>query len=269
MNRQLVTVQSIRNAIISLPGREPFMLGQDLAAVYEVEPRAISQAVKRNQARFPDDFVFRLTDEETAILKSQIVTSNLPDRANRGNPLGFTRSGANMLSTVLRSPMAAQRSVEIMRAFSTLEERAAREAQRRARQAERRATLEWQQARSIGKEMRHQETDTIRAFVEYARSQGSRNADRYYLAITRMVNAILLDGTPNRDALDAGQLTLLAAGERLAGQALQDAMGEGLPYRACFQAAKMRVVALGTLLAGVRGQTMLAANSPDCLPRAG
>ncbi|MBF0182270.1 MAG: ORF6N domain-containing protein [Magnetococcales bacterium] len=248
MSKQLVTVQSIQNAIISLPGREPFMLGQNLAIAYEVEPRAISQAVKRNPARFPDDFVFRLTDEETTALKSQTVISNLPGMANRGNPLGFTRSGANMLSTVLRSSVAAQRSVEIMRAFSTLEERAIRDAQRRARQAERRATLEWQAARSTGKAIRRQETDAIKAFVEYARGQGSRNAERYYLAISRMVNSILLTGQPNRDTLDAGQLVLLATGERVVSQALQEAIQAALPYREGFRLAKARVASLGAIM---------------------
>ncbi|MBF0628542.1 MAG: ORF6N domain-containing protein [Magnetococcales bacterium] len=143
MNQQLVTLQTIQNAIVTLPGREPFMLGQDLAAIYETEPRAVVQAVKRNPDRFPEDFVFRLSDDETTFLKSQFVTSNLSGKANRENPLGFTRSGANMLSTVLKSPVAVQRSVEIMRAFSALEDRATREMQRRNRQAERRASLEW------------------------------------------------------------------------------------------------------------------------------
>ena len=116
MPNQAVTVQAIQNTIFTLPGRQPFMLGQDLAAIYETETKYITRAVERNPDRFPDDFVFQLTDEETAALKSQIASSNpelkcqfgtskLSPMANRANPHGFYQTGANMLSTVLKSPV--------------------------------------------------------------------------------------------------------------------------------------------------------------------
>ena len=115
--QEKLTVQQIQQWIRCLPQRMPFLLAQDLAIIYEDEVKHINQAVKRNPKRFPDDFVFQLTNEEVKILKSQNVTLHSP----RANPYGFYREGANMLSAVLRSNVAIQRSVQIMRAFSAME----------------------------------------------------------------------------------------------------------------------------------------------------
>lgn len=116
----LLNSQEIQNMILQLPNRRPFMLGQSLAQIYQVEPRQVMQAVKRNPERFPEDFLFQLTDAEVETLKSQNVILHSP----RAKPIGFYREGANMLSTVLKSPIAAQRAVDIMRAFSAVEETA-------------------------------------------------------------------------------------------------------------------------------------------------
>jgi hypothetical protein len=76
------------------------LLSPDLAELYGVEPRALVQAVKRNLDRFPDDFMFQLTDQEVANLKSQIVISSWGG-ARRANPYAFTEQGVAMLSSVL------------------------------------------------------------------------------------------------------------------------------------------------------------------------
>jgi len=78
------------------------MLSPDLADLYQVEPRALVQAVKRNLDRFPEDFMFQLTKEEDANLKSQIVTSSWGG-ARRATPYAFTEQGVAMLSSVLHS----------------------------------------------------------------------------------------------------------------------------------------------------------------------
>jgi hypothetical protein len=91
------------------------MLDADLAALYGVETKALNQAVKRNIARFPEDFAFQLTDDELANLTSQIVTSKRGGR--RYPPYAFTEQGVAMLSSVLRSPRAVQVNIEIMRTF--------------------------------------------------------------------------------------------------------------------------------------------------------
>jgi hypothetical protein len=94
------------------------MLSTDLAALYDVEPGALVQAVKRNMERFPEDFTFQLTPDEYRILKSQSVISRWGGR--RHAPYAFTEQGVAMLSSVLRSKRAAQVNVEIMRAFVRL-----------------------------------------------------------------------------------------------------------------------------------------------------
>ena len=133
-----ITIRDIQDKIVNLPNRPPVMLANDMAELYETEIGHLNRAVKRNPDRFPEDFCFKLTESEwtnlkcqngisslgEAHLKSQNVTSSWGGA--RHAPWAFTRMGANMLSTVLKTPIAAQRSVQIMRAFSAFEERAMR-----------------------------------------------------------------------------------------------------------------------------------------------
>jgi hypothetical protein len=95
------------------------MLSTHLAELYEVEPRVLVQAVKRNIERFPEDFMFQLNAAEFAGLKSQLVTSSWGG-LRRAAPYAFTEQGVAMLSSVLRSPRAVQVNIEIMRAFVRL-----------------------------------------------------------------------------------------------------------------------------------------------------
>lgn len=96
------------------------MLSPHLAELYDVETRALVQAVKRNPIRFPADFMFQLTAAEFAGLKSQIVISKGRGGIRRALPYAFTEQGVAMLSAVLQSPRAVQTSVEIVRAFVRL-----------------------------------------------------------------------------------------------------------------------------------------------------
>jgi hypothetical protein len=103
------------------------MLDAELASLYGVATKALVQAVKRNLARFPADFMFRLTEQEVRSLRSQTVTLNDSGGAGRGRhakylPYAFTEQGVAMLSSVLRSGRAVQVNVEIMRAFVRLRE---------------------------------------------------------------------------------------------------------------------------------------------------
>ena len=105
-------------AIIRTRGHN-VILDTDLAQLYEVETRVLVQAVKRNVERFPEDFMFQLTPEEFAILRSQSVTSS-EWGGRRYPPYAFTEQGVAMLSSVLRSKRAVQANIEIMRAFVRL-----------------------------------------------------------------------------------------------------------------------------------------------------
>ena len=95
------------------------MLSADLAELYQVEARVLVQAVKRNLDRFPEDFMFQLTREEFANLKSQIVISSWGG-LRRSTPYAFTEQGVAMLSSVLRSRRAVLVNIQIMRAFVSL-----------------------------------------------------------------------------------------------------------------------------------------------------
>jgi hypothetical protein len=95
---------------------ERVMLDQDLARLYEVETKALVQAVQRNARRFPSDFMFQLSDREFSVLRSQIVTSK-GRGGRRTAPYAFTEHGVAMLASVLRSDKAAEIDIEIVRAF--------------------------------------------------------------------------------------------------------------------------------------------------------
>ncbi len=96
------------------------MLDSDLAGLYQVETRVLNQAVKRNQRRFPPDFMFMMTEEEWLILISQNVTSSWGGR--RKLPLVFTEQGVAMLSSVLNSETAIDVNIQIIRVFTRLRE---------------------------------------------------------------------------------------------------------------------------------------------------
>lgn len=110
--------ERIERRIFMLRGHK-IMLSTDLANLYEVPPKALVQAVKRNIERFPADFMFQLTQQEFENLKSQIVTSSWGG-LRRATPYAFTEQGVAMLSSVLRSKRAVMVNVEIMRAFVRL-----------------------------------------------------------------------------------------------------------------------------------------------------
>lgn len=110
----LVSAASIERSILQLRGQR-VILGGDLAVFYDVEPRILSQAVKRNPDRFPVDFMFVLSEDEWQNLKSQNVISSWGGARNA--PMAFTEQGIAMLSSVLRSERAVQVNIQIMRAF--------------------------------------------------------------------------------------------------------------------------------------------------------
>jgi hypothetical protein len=117
-DKSLVPPERIERSILLIRGHK-VMLSTDLAELYQVEARALVQAVKRNIARFPQDFMFQLTKEEFSNLKSQIVISSWGG-LRRAAPYAFTEQGVAMLSSVLRSKRAIQVNIEIMRAFVRL-----------------------------------------------------------------------------------------------------------------------------------------------------
>ena len=115
-----IQVQSIEKSI-RLIRTQKVMLDADLAHLYEVETRVLVQAVKRNLDRFPEDFMFQLTDKEFRNLRSQDgISSSWGGR--RTAPYAFTEQGVAMLSSVLNSPRAVQVNIEIMRTFVRIRE---------------------------------------------------------------------------------------------------------------------------------------------------
>ena len=122
MEKEMILVQ---NLIHEIRGKK-VMLDSDLAKLYGVETRALKQAVRRNISRFPSDFMFELTLEESDTLssRSQIVTLDVSRRGTntKYKPFVFTEQGVAMLSSVLHSETAIQANIAIMRAFVQVRE---------------------------------------------------------------------------------------------------------------------------------------------------
>jgi phage regulator Rha-like protein len=114
-SKDVMPVETIERSIRLIRGAK-VILDADLAALYGVATRVLVQGVKRNLERFPPDFMFQLTKEEFALLRSQSVTSR-GWGGRRYPPYAFTEQGVAMLSSVLRSSRAVQVNIEIMRAF--------------------------------------------------------------------------------------------------------------------------------------------------------
>jgi hypothetical protein len=125
----IVPSERIEKSIYIIRGYK-VLLDRDLAELYGVETRVLVQSAKRNKERFPEDFMFQLTEDEWKFLRSQIVISDSlrsqfvtlknPNGGRRYLPYAFTEQGVAMLSGILRSPQAVKVNIEIMRTFVRL-----------------------------------------------------------------------------------------------------------------------------------------------------
>jgi len=118
-NMELLTEEKVISKIYLIRDKK-VMLDRDLAEMYGVETRVLNQSVKRNSKRFPEDFMFQLTEEESENLISQIVISN--HGGLRKLPYAFTEQGVAMLSSVLHSDTAIEVNISIIRIFTKMRE---------------------------------------------------------------------------------------------------------------------------------------------------
>ena len=119
MNEVIINEQNIQNKICTIRSVQ-VMIDRDLAELYQVETRRLNEQVKRNIDRFPKDFMFQLSSEEFEIWKSQNVMSNSDKMGLRRPPYAFTEQGVSMLSSVLKSNIAVDISVTIIRTFVSM-----------------------------------------------------------------------------------------------------------------------------------------------------
>ncbi len=123
MKQTLIPDEAILSKIYHLRNRK-VMLDRDLAILYGVETKALKQAVRRNLARFPEDFMFEMSREEFRNWRSQNVTSNLKEDKMgwRHAPFCFTEQGVTMISCILHSPKAIAVNIQIIRIFARMRE---------------------------------------------------------------------------------------------------------------------------------------------------
>jgi phage regulator Rha-like protein len=121
LKRRAVNSSAVYSKIVYLR-QARVILDADLAKIYGVSVKRLNEQVKRNQDRFPSDFMFRLNEKDRANLRSQIATSSEKHGGRRYLPYAFTEHGAIMAATVLNSERAVQMSVFVVRAFVRLRE---------------------------------------------------------------------------------------------------------------------------------------------------
>lgn len=121
MDITIIPLERIESRIYVIRGKK-VMLDRDLAGLYGVETKVLNQAVRRNLERFPEDFMFNLSEVELRNWKSQFVTSNREKMGMRYLPLVFTEQGVAMLSSVLKSQRAILVNIQIIRTFTRLRE---------------------------------------------------------------------------------------------------------------------------------------------------
>ena len=166
-------LQTIQSRIYEIRGQR-VMLDRDLAELYQVTTSALNQAVKRNSKRFPPDFMFQLTNQEFANLKSQIVTSSWG--GIRKMPYAFTEQGVAMLSGLLNSDVAINANIAIMRAFVAMRNYITTTTQITAELAEIRAKLEL---------LERNDEDNLSALNDLSEDV-RRDIDNIYIAIAEL-----------------------------------------------------------------------------------
>ncbi len=166
-------ISVIQNKIYEIRGQR-VMLDRDLAELYRVTTSALNQAVKRNIRRFPADFMFQLTKEEFANLKSHFVTSSWG--GVRKMPYAFTEQGVAMLSGLLNSDVAIDANIVIMRAFVAMRNYIATTTTVTAELAEIRAKLAL---------MEHSDEDNAEAINDLSEDM-RRELDNIYEAIAAL-----------------------------------------------------------------------------------
>ncbi len=117
--KSMIPVEIIEKKIFLIRNQK-VMIDRDIAELYGVETRRLNEQVKRSIKRFPEDFMFQLTQEEFENWKSQIAISNSEKMGLRRKPYAFTENGVAMLSSVLSSDRAIEVNIQIMRTFTRL-----------------------------------------------------------------------------------------------------------------------------------------------------
>lgn len=183
-----------------------------------------------------------MKESHPSVLRSELFKEVLyiNSRNREYRAYEMTRDGFSLLAMGFTGQKALEWKLKFISTFNAMEKALCREVDK----------LEWKQARLQGKEMRKSVSDTIAEFVEYAKKQGSKNAEKYYSSITRMEYVALeliskSEKVPSkfRDSLDLMQICSLAMAEQLAKKAIQSGMEQEMHYKEIYSLAKQRVVA--------------------------
>lgn len=249
-NKQSQRKKSIAtDGLVSVERGFVFCDSHMIAEKFDVDHNKVVRTIKNFIDRF---------DRIKVDMKSTLNLKNPPvfketEKEYRGqifNGYEMNKTAFEHISTKFKTDLALEWQLKFIDAFDSMERTISQIANQKA-------NAEWLEARKAGKFIRREETDIVKQFVEYATSQGSKNAHHYYSNISKMENKalFLLDQKYNniRELLDMGQLMMISVADKIVSKALKEGMKNGLYYKDIYQNAKQNI----ELLAIIHGKSKI------------
>jgi phage regulator Rha-like protein len=242
--------------VVIIKNEDCFVGTWDLSKGFEIEHRAITKLIKKYKSEF----------EELGVVASPVQQPSGKKGGRKIVEYFLDEPQTTYLTTLLtNNSIVRAYKMKLTKMFFDQRKFIARLISQKQNQ-------EWLLKRESGKIERRLETDTIKKFVEYAKSQGSQNADKYYMIITKMENNSLFaldflgQKFPNlRDIIDHCGLNAMESADRVVGQALKEGMEQSIPYKECYQLARDRVENFSRLIGKTPLKLVLEKNKQKLL----
>jgi len=217
-----------KTEIVSVQHRKAITTSLKVAAAFGKGHKSVLRAIDNVMSECDNSFTRR-----------NFALSDYQDSTGRTLPMiTMTRAGFSLIAMGFTGKPATSWKIKYIDAFDKMEAALIQK-----------QNLEWQQSRTESKDVRRNVTDTIQAFIQYAINQGSRNAQKYYVNLSRMTRKAIV-GDQARDMLDTMHLAFLATAELMIQQIIEDGMNAGLHYKDIYQIARDRVFAFAKTLSG-------------------
>jgi len=214
------------NEIVSVQHRKAITTSLKVAKAFGKTHKSVLRAIDNIMGECDDSFTRR-----------NFALSDYQDSTGRTLPMRtMTRAGFTLIAMGFTGKAATAWKIRYIDAFDKMEAALIQK-----------HNLEWQQSSNENKAVRRKETDTIQAFIQYAINQGSSNAQKYYVNLSRMTRNAMGGGQP-RDMLDSMHLSFLTTAEYMVKQILEDGMTAGLHYKDIYQIVRNKVVAFAKTL---------------------
>lgn len=218
----------IENEIVSVQHRKAITTSLKVAAAFDKSHKSVLRAIDNVKS-----------ESDVSFTRRNFALSDYQDSTGRTQPMiTMTRAGFTLIAMGFTGKAATAWKIKYIDAFDKMESALLQK-----------HNIEWQQSRTESKTIRRSVADTIHDFIQYAINQGSSNAQRYYVNLSRMARKATGEDQ-TRDMLDSKRLSFLATAEYMIQQIIEEGMSAGLHYKDIYQIAKNRVHAFAKTLSG-------------------